>query len=226
MVEAFTRSLAQLGDRAILAVLAKSLALTLAIFAVAGAGLVVLARWLAERQGWGADGGLAAAALAALAAFAAAWLLFRAVAVPVIGLFTDEVVAAVEARHYPAAAGTARRAGFALALRLGLMSVLRLILVNLAMLPLYALLLFTAIGPLIAFLGVNALLLGRDLGEMVAVRHLDRAGTKAWLRQSRGQRALLGLAATGLFMVPLANLIAPVLGAAMATHLFHRGRLS
>jgi CysZ protein len=29
---------------------------------------------------------------------------------------------------------------------------------------------------------------------------------------------------TGLFLVPLVALVAPVLGAAMATHAFHRGR--
>ena len=38
-------------------------------------------------------------------------------------------------------------------------------------------------------------------------------------------RALLGAASTALFLVPVVNLLAPVLGAAMATHLFHR-RLS
>ena len=39
-----------------------------------------------------------------------------------------------------------------------------------------------------------------------------------------GTPFVLGLAVAGLFVVPLANLFAPILGAAMATHLFHGGR--
>jgi uncharacterized protein involved in cysteine biosynthesis len=48
----------------------------------------------------------------------------------------------------------------------------------------------------------------------------------SWLRATRGERAILGLLATALFMVPFANFLAPVIGAAMATHLFHRKEAS
>lgn len=84
--------------------------------------------------------------------------------------------------------------------------------------------LFTAIGPAIAFFLVNGWLLGRDLGDMVASRHIDDATMRGWRKATRGQRFVLGLAVAGLFVVPLANLFAPILGAAMATHLFHGGR--
>ena len=67
----------------------------------------------------------------------------------------------------------------------------------------------------------NAIALGRDLGEMVAIRHLDGEALKRWLGYSRIKRLLLGLGATALFTVPFVNLLAPVLGAAVATHLFH-----
>ena len=85
-------------------------------------------------------------------------------------------------------------------------------------------LLATGIGTAAAFFAVNAWLLGRDLGDMVASRHLDCAGVKQWRQQTGPRRFLLGLGGTGLFVIPVANLAAPVLGAAMATHLFHRGR--
>jgi CysZ protein len=68
---------------------------------------------------------------------------------------------------------------------------------------------------------LNAVLLGRDLGEMVAVRHLDRSAARDWVRGHRWQLSLLGLVVTGLFLVPIANLLAPILGAGAATHLFH-----
>jgi uncharacterized protein involved in cysteine biosynthesis len=46
----------------------------------------------------------------------------------------------------------------------------------------------------------------------------------SWRRATKGQRFLLGLADATLFLIPFVNLAAPVLGAAMATHLFHGRR--
>ncbi len=66
---------------------------------------------------------------------------------------------------------------------------------------------------------VNALLLGRDLAEMVTARHPNL------MLPSRGRRTLLGLPVAALFLLPVANLLAPVLGAAMAVHMIH-GRKS
>jgi CysZ protein len=226
MLRAFSLTLAQIGDPGILRVIAKSLALTLMIFAVLVIGSVFATRALvATYYGWDVGVSMAAAAAAGLGVIIGAWLLFRAVAIPVIGLFADEVVAAIEARHYPAAAQIARPATAALSVKLAFASFARLILLNLLAVPLYGLLLFTAIGPLILFLAINALLLGRDLGEMVAVRHLDTAAVKSWLRVTRGERAIMGAVVTGVFMIPIINLIAPIVGAGMATHLFHRGQV-
>ena len=225
MLRALSLTFGQLGDPAIVRVLFKSLLLTLLIFAISGAGLVAASRWAAGNYGCGEEGGMVVAVVVALGAVAAAWLLFRAVAVPVIGFFADEVVAAIEAKHYPEASRVAKPATVAISLRLGLASILRLIGLNLLALPLYVALIFTAIGPVVAFVAVNALLLGRDLGEMVAVRHLDPGAIKGWLRMTRGPRAVMGLIVTGLFLVPFINLLAPIVGAGLATHLFH-GRQS
>ncbi len=221
MIRALTLAFAQLNDAAVVRVLVKSLLITVMIFVVAGFALSTLAGQAAAHWGYGQNGGTLASILAALGTFAAAWLLFRAVAVPVVGFFADEVVAAVERQHYPEAAVQAKPVGVALALRMGLMSILRLIGVNLLMLPVYAVLAITGVGVLIAFAGVNAVLLGRDLGEMVAARHLDGAAMRVWLGASRWQRALLGLVVTGLFVVPFVNFLAPIIGAATATHLYH-----
>ncbi len=224
MLRALSLTLGQLGDRAIVRIMLKSLALTALIFIIAGIGLVAAAQWVAAAYSSGEETGTAATVVATIVAVACAWLLFRAVAVPVIGFFADEIVIAIEAKHYPDAARLAKPASMAVSLRLGLGSVLRLIGLNLIALPLYMVLIFTAVGPIVAFVAVNALLLGRDLGEMVAVRHLDPAGLKGWLRTTRGPRAVLGLIVTGLFLVPFFNLLAPVIGAGMATHLFHGRR--
>lgn len=221
MLHAVALSLGQLGDRAILAVLAKSLAITLAIFAVAGAAL-----W------WAIDAGLPASAWhgtlagigAAIVTVMSLWLLFRIVAVAVVGVFADEVVHAVEARHYPAALARARAVPFARSVAMGLGSAGRVVAVNLLLSPLYLVLLVTGVGTALAFLLVNGWLLGRDLGDMVAARHMPRGELAPWRARTRVPRFVLGLAGTALFVVPLLNILAPVLGAAMATHLFHRGR--
>lgn len=222
MIGAFFLSLAQLGDRAVVAVFAKSMAVTLAIFAVIGVGLwqasAALVAWL------GYDTAGLSAAIALVATVLALWLLFRAVAIAVVGVFADDIVAAVEARHYPQALASARPVGLARNVAMGTRSAARVVLVNLVMLPVYAALLVTGVGTAAAFFAVNGWLLGRDLGDMVASRHLGGAAIRDWRKATAARRFALGLATTALFVVPVLNLLAPVLGAAMATHLFHRRR--
>jgi len=221
MLSAFTLALAQLGDRRILSVLLKSVALTLVVFAGLGAlgwlGLGPALDRAGLDAGSGANDGLRAL-LAVVLTLLAGWLLFRLVALAVLQLFADEVVAAVEAAHYPAAAATARKLGLAEEVRNGLRGLIRALLYNLAALPVALLLLPTAIGPAVVFGLVNAVLLGRELSDMVALRHAGLALPGALTR------AVLGAVMVLLLTVPLINLLAPVLGAAMATHLVHRRR--
>ncbi len=220
MLRYFLLSVRQLGDRAVVWVLVKSLALTGGLFAVAGyATYRILKKLFFDWRGQSAMG--LAVAFAAVVTLIALWLLFRAVAIAVIGIFADEVVEAVERRHYPAALAAARPVPAARAAMMGAASVGRVALVNLVMLPVYVALLLTGIGTAAAFLLVNGWLLGRDLGDMVAARHMSRAALPGWRKRTGGRRFLLGLADALLFAVPGLNLLAPVLGAAMATHMFH-----
>lgn len=220
MLRALALSLGQLPSGAFLRVLALSLAMTIALFAGLGA-----AAWLAADALVAAlAGGRSAAAATAFAVVVtglALWLAFRAVAVLVIGLFADTIVAAVEAHHYPEALATARDVPIARSLAMGLGSAARFVGVNLLLLPAYLLLLATGVGTAALFMAANAWLLGRDLGDMVAARHRPAAALPTWRAQTRGRRFLLGLGGTALFLVPGLNLLAPLLGAAMATHLYH-----
>lgn len=222
MLRALSLSLGQLGDPAFLKVLGKSLALTLVVFAVLGIALYFGLIWLFAWLGWSEGGGFVAAAAAVLIAVLSGWLLFRVVAIAVIGLFTEEIVDAVEAKHYPDQHARAVPISYTVQARVALGSVGRAIGWNLAALPIYLLLLVTGIGTFIAFFLVNALLLARDLGELIAVRHVPRPAWRDWLRATRGKRMQIGLVAAGLFVVPVANLLAPILSAAMAAHMLHR----
>jgi CysZ protein len=226
VLRAFTLAIGQLGDRRLLAILAWSLVITLLIFVAIGAGLGVALRgvdpcaWFNDDAGCpigGVESGLGAILLAMLAL----WLLFPAVAIGVLSTYMDRVVSIVEAEHYPRAAARARRLGLAASAWIGIRSSLRLLIYNLVALPLYILLLVTGVGTILLFVVVNGVALGRDLGEMVAARHLDRAALRSWLAGSRGDRALMGMAAAVLFMLPVVNLVAPLVAAAMAAHLFH-----
>ena len=223
VIRAFFLSIGQLGDAAILRVLAASFAITLAVFGLLGVGLWFVVQGLSDDWMGFHDGALSGL-VAIVAAVLAGWLLFVVVAIGVLQLFADRVIAAVEARHYPAALATARPVGQGRAALMGLRSAARALVANLLALPAYLLLLVTGVGPAIAFFLVNGWVLGRDLGAMVAARHLRGAAMRDWRKANRGRWFALGLVEAGLFVVPVVNLLAPVIGAAMATHLFHEGR--
>ena len=78
------------------------------------------------------------------------------------------------------------------------------------------------VGTFALFLLVNALLLGRELQDMVWLRHLP-ASAGAAARRSAGENVFCWAALLQrMLAVPFANFLAPVLGAASATHLVHR----
>jgi uncharacterized protein involved in cysteine biosynthesis len=215
---AFALALAQLGDPRILRVLAKSLLVTLAIFALAGwlgsyAFEYLLARMNVD------EGGALSGLLALVATVIAAWVLFRIVALAVLQFFADDVVLAVEAKHYPAAAATARKLSFAEDARNAAAGLLRAVIVNLIALPVALLLLVTGVGTALLFWAVNAWLLGRELQDMAWLRH--RPNPDAAPPLTALTRFALGGIVAALLLVPFANLLAPVLGAAAATHLVH-----
>ncbi len=226
MIRALLLAFDDLGDRRILGILGRSLLTTLLIFVVLGLALAWALHGFDPCAMWsdedscplgGGTSDLGAFVLTALGI----WFLFPAIAIGVISAYMDRVVAAVEARRYPDALASARPLGWARGALLGLESSLRVLVYNLIALPFYILLLVTGVGTVLLFVAVNGIAFGRDLGEMVAARHLDRAATREWLKATRGDRALMGVIVTGVFLLPVANLLAPVLGAAMATHLFH-----
>lgn len=225
MIRALLLSIGQLGDRAVVRVLLKSLLLTLVLFAATGVLMVFGVRWIAGSWfGVGETGSDIAGVAALIVAIGGAWLLFRVVAVAVVGIFADDVVAAVERKHYPQALSQARDVPLSRSVAMGLSSAARAIAVNLLLLPLYLLLLVTGIGTAALFFIANGWLLGRDLGEMVAARHLPPAAMRDWRAKGRARRFGLGLVGTGLLVVPVVNLFAPLIGAAMATHLHHRAQ--
>lgn len=221
MIQAFTRALAQLTDRTILAILLKVILLTILLFALFGVAAYFGLLWLFAWLGW-TEGGFAAATAAAIIAILTGLLLFRIVAIFVLNIFSDDIVDAVERRYYPERAESAKPPSYLGGIKMGLASAGRALGYNILALPLYVLLLVTGIGVPIAFFSINAILLGRDLQDMVAARHVtDYRNIAAEWSLPKAQCFVLGLIAALLLAIPLVNFLAPVLAAAMATHLVH-----
>lgn len=203
----------------------KSIAVTLLLFAGLGvglyAGLVAVFRSEAVAailpEGYAGAAQAMAAVVVGLAAF---WFLFRVAALWVLQFFADGIVAAVEARHYPALADRARPLALRREVRVAMRGLGRTIGYNLLALPLAGALAFTAIGPAAVFLAVNAMLLGRELTDMAWLRHCRDEEMANPV--PRGERLLLGGVMAGLMLVPLASLFAPVIGAAAGAHLVLR----
>ncbi|MEP3225548.1 MAG: EI24 domain-containing protein [Parasphingorhabdus sp.] len=224
MIDAMLLSLGQLSDRPIVALLLKVLLISLLLLAVFGVGAYFLLVWLFALTGLN-DGGVWAAVAAAVIAALTAIFLFRVIAIFVLNIFSDDVVDAVEARHYPDRAEQAKPPGYLLGLKMGLASVGRAVGYNLLASPLYIILLVTGIGAPAAFFAINAILIGRDLQDMVAARHVGdiRHIDDQW-QINKTTRFGLGLITALLLAIPFVNFLAPVLGAAMATHLVHKNR--
>ena len=154
--------------------------------------------------------------LGGLAVVALAWVLFPATVGMVSSFFLDEVVRAVERRHYPQLP-PARQTGMGEELLTALRFFAVVLLVNLVALPLY----FTLPGlNLIIFYTVNGYLLGREYFEMVAIRRLGRKEA-AFLRRARPLKPFLaGIVIAFLSTIPFVNLLVPVIASAFMVHVY------
>lgn len=214
MIHALMLSFQSLSDRRVALVMVKVVVLTMVTLIVSGIGLwfalQALFGWLSV-NGTGFWSGLLSAAILGLAGI----LLFRVVAVAITWVFADDIIDAVEERFYPRHAAFGKRPSLGAGAQMAVKSIARVVGYNLLALPVYVLLLFTGVGTAIAFLLINALLLGRDLEDMLIARH----GAKGAMNKL--SRVILGLFGTAGMMVPLVNLFVPVLATAMAVHLVH-----
>lgn len=147
-----------------------------------------------------------------------AFLLFRVVAVAITWIFADDIIDAVEDRYYPQKAAFGKRPGVGAGVHMAVRSIARVVGYNLLALPLYIVLLVTGVGTAIAFMLLNALLLGKDLEDMLIARHGASQGSIQKL-----PRLLLGFIGTVGMLIPFFNLLVPVLATAMAVHVVHSG---
>ena len=217
MIEALVLAFKQLGDKRIRRPMRWTLLLTLAVSALLIAGAATLfALW--EVSGiFFLDWELAW--LGSIAAAFIAWMLFPVLAAEFLYMFVDQVVDAVEVRHYhrlsrpkPATFWQYAVAGIRLALVMAFF--------NLLILPLSFIPIVQVVYPVI-YLIVNGVLLGREFFEIVAPQRMDFAAVRQLRRKHRSKLFVSGVVIALLFSVPLINLIAPVLATVFMVHIFY-----
>jgi uncharacterized protein involved in cysteine biosynthesis len=214
MFSQLLRAVAALSLPPLRRVVAVSLALALLSFAVLWLGIAYALHSMVS-LGWAPLDWLVEL-LGAAAVLALSWLLFPAVATLFMGLFLGRVAALIEALDYPGRA-PARPQPVGEILRVTVRLMLLTILLNLLALPVYLL----APGlNVFVFLGLNGYLFGREYFEVVALRRLDTMATRSARRRFGGRIFIGGVMITGMFAVPLVNLVAPVVATAFMVHLF------
>ncbi len=210
------RALAQLDDPAFLGVVLRSLLWTLA----GGIGAALLLLWVLAAAAHGHDwiGWIAAAATGA-GAMLLAFYFFLPVAAVIALLFVDRVAAAVERRCYPGLP-PARPAPLAPQLWDGMVLGVQVLLLQLLTLAVALIPLLAPVAPPLGW-AVAAWAVGRGLFVAVAMRRMPRSAAIALYRTRRAPTLTQGgLMALGS-IVPLFNLLVPVLGTAAMVHVLH-----
>ena len=231
MIEAFTAAVRQLDDPAIRRVLVRVALWTAAIYV----GLAVVLStipgafdaeayfadiqtdWIRHTLVWVV--GHLVTMLIALAFVAVLWILFVAIVQTVSSFYFEDVIVAVEARHYPKLPKS-KSTPLVTQLHASLRFAGKVILLNLLALPFYLI----PVVSLVVFLGLNGYLVGREYFELAALRRLDFKAANALRKSQSGRVFGAGVIITALFAVPLVNLLAPVIGAAFMVHIFESMR--
>lgn len=216
----FAKALGQIGDPKFRSVLLRGIGLTVLLLAGVTTGVQFLLPDSVSLPWFGEIGWLSTllSGFVLVAMVGLSVILMVPVASLFTGFFLDQVVDAVEAKHFPALE-PAQSVSFSETLMDALGFFGLLVLVNLLALVIY--LLSTLAAPLV-FWAVNGVMLGREYFQMVAMRRLGRAGAKQLRARHRGQIWLAGALMAIPLTVPVLNLVIPVLGVATFTHLFHR----
>jgi uncharacterized protein involved in cysteine biosynthesis len=212
MINALIRGFRQLADPAIQRLLVRCVLLTLAtLVALIGGVATLLFGFDLTGLSW-LDPILATAGSALVLVLA--WLLFPITVGLTLGLFAEDVVHVVERRHYPdlpPAQGMSLVSQTYAAARFVVVALL----LNLVALPLY----FVPGANLPVYLALNGYLLGREYFELVAGQRLPLRELGRLRRRQRARLWLAGVAIAAMLMVPVFNLVAPVVAIAFMVHL-------
>ena len=141
------------------------------------------------------------------------WFLFPALVTGVSGLFLESLADRIEQSQYQGLPA-ARTVGLAEQISTSARLLLRAVGLNLLALPFY----FIPVVNVIIYLIINANLLGREYFTTIALRHRNAAACQQLLGAHQRQIRRLGLLIALLGLVPVVNLLLPIIATALMTH--------
>ena len=222
------KAVAQLSDPRLRRILWIGVLGSLAIFSALWMGLWWALNAVAWTEIWGIGwlfdwfGSLAewlAGILFLSSAMIAGFVLFPAVITIVVGFFLEEVVSAVEARHYPNQPAP-RPQPVSEVLGVTVKFALLVVALNVLFLPLYLILFFAPPLNLVLYYVLNGYLVSREYYELVALRRLEPGPARRLRRAHRGRIWLGGIVLVFIVTIPIVNFITPVLATAFMVHVF------
>jgi uncharacterized protein involved in cysteine biosynthesis len=223
-ISSFGKTLSQIGDPRFRRVLFKGIGLTFVLLIAVYTAFLMFLNWIGAGQtvqellgniSW--VGNLFTFASLFLMIVLSIFLMVP-VASAITSLFLDEVADAVEDKHYPELPDVPG-VSFSEGLKDSVNFLGLLVAANILALVLYAI--FPPFS-LFIFWGLNGFLLGREYFQMVAMRRVGRAEAKKLRKKHIGTIWLAGTLMAMPLVVPLLNLVIPILGAATFTHLYHQ----
>lgn len=220
MIGSVLAGLRALGRPELRSILWRSIGLSVLLLAVlwaaltAGAGHLLAWETVTDRFAWIDTLGVVVAGAGFLVV---AIYLIPAVSALVASIFADEAAGAVERTDFPA-----DPPGAEVALLPSILYGLRFAGLTLAVNLVALALLLVPVVNLVAFFGANAYLLSREYFELAAGRHRSRDEARALRRRHRLRVLAAGAVLAALLLVPVVNLVTPLFGVAMMTHLYKR----
>jgi CysZ protein len=154
-------------------------------------------------------------------AMVGSYVLFPAISTTVMGFLTDKIALAVEEEYYPHRIGGRKVPALEVVLGSLKLMVLVIIINLIALIPYILLLVTTGTGTFLLFVAVNGFLLGREYFEMVAIRHMNAREVRRFRKRHSGRIFIGGAMIAVLFAIPFVNILAPIVGTAMMTHIYH-----
>lgn len=231
MLSALTTAFGDLRDKRLMRTFLEIAAWSAGVFIVVLIALVVgidqaaLGGWVQAHLSWMPAWVVDAltVVIAALAYIGLLWFGFIIVSQNIAAFYLDGVVERVEAidyPHLPKAKGSSIANDVTAMLRFtGVLLVL-----NIAALPFYLVGLFFPPVSIAIFYLLNGYLFGREYAEIVVLRRLSQAETKAWRRANRTKVWMAGVLIAFAMTIPVLNFLGPVIAAAFMTHIYHSSR--
>ena len=151
-------------------------------------------------------------------------LIFGALLLPpitiIIGsIYSDSIVDHIEKKYYPSRLGMRQiklsELGFSISKNFCIT------IMNILLAPVYLIGTFFPIISFLIFYSVNGYLIGKELFETVASRHLEMKDRYLLKKQNNNKVIIGGIIMVGISTIPILNLIAAVLGIVFMTHFFH-----